>query len=205
MIAARKGYLNILSTLTELRVEVNKVDNRNNTALMKSGRKGHWNIVKKLVTSGADVNKINASRFTALSIIAMRNNVEGVRIMLRSGAKVNLGYTPFNRRLNTKTKKLLIAAGTRINKTITTIYAERASFARHTLQNQCRIAIRQYLLKLDRHGNLFFRIPRIGLPSPITSYLLYDISLDDEDEDDDIDGDDSFGEEPLMFEWCNSV
>ena len=94
------------------------------------------------------MNKINDCRSTALSILAMRNDVKGLRFMLRSGAKVNLGRTPFNRySIGKKIKHLLIAAGMRINKTIASTYAKRASFARHTLQTQCRIAIRQHLMK----------------------------------------------------------
>ena len=37
--------------------------------------------------------------------------------------------------------------------------------------------------------NLFNRIPRLGLPSSLTKYLLYDQTLDDDDDDDDNDDD----------------
>ena len=50
-----------------------------------------------------------------------------------------------------------------------------------TLHHHCRVAIRRHLLKLDPHEHLFFRIPRIGLPSLLAKYLLYDTSLDEND------------------------
>ena len=44
------------------------------------------------------------------------------------------------------------------------------------LKHICRRMIRKHLLKLDRHKNLFVRIPQLGLPSIITEYLLYGMS-----------------------------
>ena len=46
------------------------------------------------------------------------------------------------------------------------------------LSHLCREAIRKHLLKVDRHTNLFDRVPRLGLPRSLTEYLLYDMSLD---------------------------
>ena len=61
-----------------------------------------------------------------------------------------------------------------------------------SLKHMCRMAIREYLLKLDQHHHLFGRIPRLGLPNALTQYLLFNMSLDEqygeeeeEDEDDD--------------------
>ena len=47
------------------------------------------------------------------------------------------------------------------------------------LKHICRNTIRKHLLKVDPHTNLFIRVPRLGLPSSLTRYLLYNISLDD--------------------------
>ena len=46
------------------------------------------------------------------------------------------------------------------------------------LKNLCREAIKKHLLNLDPHTHLFGRIPKFGLPSLITEYLLYDCTLD---------------------------
>ena len=47
------------------------------------------------------------------------------------------------------------------------------------LKHICREAIRKHLLSLDPHTHLFYRIPRLGLPSSLNRYLLYNTSLDD--------------------------
>ena len=47
------------------------------------------------------------------------------------------------------------------------------------LKHMCRQTIRNHLLHLDPHRHLFHRIPRMGLDEILNSYLLYDISLED--------------------------
>ena len=51
------------------------------------------------------------------------------------------------------------------------------------LKHICREAIRKHLLDADPHSNLFGRIPRLGLPSSLTEYLMFKQSLDDNDVD----------------------
>ena len=46
------------------------------------------------------------------------------------------------------------------------------------LKHLCREAIRKHLIDLDPHEHLFRRIPKLGLPSIMTEYMLYDCSLD---------------------------
>ena len=46
------------------------------------------------------------------------------------------------------------------------------------LTHLCREAIRNHLINIDQHSNLFIRVPKIGLPSKLTRYLLYNVSLD---------------------------
>ena len=53
------------------------------------------------------------------------------------------------------------------------------------LKHLCREAIRKHLLHLDPHTHLFGRVPRLGLPSLLTEYLLYNQTLDDDQDDDD--------------------
>ena len=36
---------------------------------------------------------------------------------------------------------------------------------------------------LDPHQHLFGRIPRLGIPSSLIDYLLFNVSLDDDDDD----------------------
>ena len=50
------------------------------------------------------------------------------------------------------------------------------------LKHLCREAIRKHLLNVDPHTHLFGRVPRLGLPPLMNSFLLYNMSLDDDDE-----------------------
>ena len=58
-----------------------------------------------------------------------------------------------------------------------------------SLRDMCRVSIRTRFLNLDRHTNLFIRVPKLGLPSLLTRYLLYHMTLDvlytEEDTDND--------------------
>ena len=50
------------------------------------------------------------------------------------------------------------------------------------LKHLCRETIREHLLDMDPHTHLFGRVPRLGLPASLTSYLLYNCTLDVEPE-----------------------
>ena len=45
------------------------------------------------------------------------------------------------------------------------------------LKHLCRQAIRNHLLNLDPHQHLFGKIPHLGIPPPLTKYLLFNFSL----------------------------
>ena len=45
------------------------------------------------------------------------------------------------------------------------------------LKNICRKAIRKHLIDANPHLHLFGRIPQLHLPSLLTKYLLYDLTL----------------------------
>ena len=49
------------------------------------------------------------------------------------------------------------------------------------LKNLSRGTIRNHLLHLNSHENLFQRAPRIGLPKILSQYLVYDICIDDDE------------------------
>ena len=51
------------------------------------------------------------------------------------------------------------------------------------LKHICREVIRKHLLSLDPHTHLFGRVLRLGLPSSLTEYLLYNQTLDDDIDD----------------------
>ena len=49
------------------------------------------------------------------------------------------------------------------------------------LSHICRETIREHLLQVDSHGNLFYRAQHLGLPFALQEYLLYNVSLNDDD------------------------
>ena len=46
------------------------------------------------------------------------------------------------------------------------------------MKHICRQAVRKHVIDANPHENLFRRIPKLGLPSIVTEYLLYDCSMD---------------------------
>lgn len=50
-----------------------------------------------------------------------------------------------------------------------------------SLRELTREAIRKHLLSLDKHTNLFVRIPHLGLPPALCEYMLYHTSLENSD------------------------
>ena len=47
-----------------------------------------------------------------------------------------------------------------------------------SLKWACREAIKKKLIQLDPHTNLFIRVPKLGLPKILQSYLLHDMSVE---------------------------
>ena len=75
--------------------------------------------------------------------------------------------------------RCLIAAGETLNE-MSSLQQETKTFV--SLNHLCRGTIKEHLLDLDPHENLFVRVPRLGLPSTLQRYLLFDETLEDEEE-----------------------
>ena len=190
MIAVRKGHVNITEALIEAGVDMNRPflqDEQDIHSVLVEGtdlsivgefgdtiQKAYVNIIEILIESGADVNKICEKNKVAL-LLAFKSNKKGVRLLLRSGARVNIGRQSFST-LKPDIRLILYAAGEMMMN-----YPEYLKSSTNTLHHHCRMAIRRHLLKLDRHENLFLRIPCFGLPSRLTKYLLFDTSQDEND------------------------
>ena len=193
--------------------DVNK--HRLESPLMRSMTCSTIAITRMLTKAGADVNRKSAIGSTALMEAGTRRMKcakRNIQLLLFEGARVNI-FNSWNQNallyhsvLREKFCKsnedqsdfcaiclLLFAAGES-----TDVSPDgRPHLPLQTainLKHLCREAIRKHLLKIDPHGNLFGRVPRLGLPTPLTSYLLYDATLDEdeeENEDDDDDNDDA--------------
>ena len=80
-------------------------------------------------------------------------------------------------------RKLLFAAGETFDGRIPEGYEPLPEDPRDmSLNAKCRTALRNHLLQLNAETNLFIRIPELGLPTLLREYLLYDVSIDDEND-----------------------
>ena len=184
--------------------DVNTTNNSGMTALLLACKRSLPCCVKLLIQQGANVNirdKLGTSPL--ISIVVSRVNYAELLcldLLLRAGAHVNktnrsgknaltlhfTGTEPVNRRA----VLLLLVAGERL-------HTRRKAGFRLTwdenyshveipdhllykknlldLKHVCRDVIRKHMLKVSS-VNLFTRAPGLGLPSVLTSYILYNVS-----------------------------
>ena len=189
------------------------------TALMHAARDGNVNSVKLLVDAGADVNAtmcyhsltscygVTALHHTACFRVGMvrcnhRNKIECVRLLLRAGARINMFDSRGNNALTwnfhySKTHSqeqilLLLAAGEslQVDKITDSISCCAVFTAKDlNLSNICRETIRKHLLRMS-NVNLFVRVPKLGLPTALAAYLLYNTSVINNDSEIDDNSDD---------------
>ena len=167
-----------------------------------------------LLNEGAGHKAMKVSNL--LESFAHVNDVSSMKRILREGARVNEWsepnaletyiersiYLKDRGKYDNKTRAskrmcmLLFAAGEKIKQPKIIIYCDELPWAANvpqyllesesSLKNKCREAIRNHLLELDPHTNLFLRIPTMNLPPSLVRYLLYGFSPEDNDEDDNL-------------------
>ena len=188
--AVHKGGNKCAKLLIEAGANVNKTDVNGTPLLAIAARNRNYHCVNLLLEAGADVNK-------ALTKCALRNDVQMVKTMFSIGAKINLSnsygqnimgqyirrYKSYNRTM----VLLLYAAGETLDDTtfqrirtsnpIWITDFNRQPDAEVILSVLCRRTIRNHLLDLDPHTNLFYRVPKLGLPQLLSSYLVFNFSI----------------------------
>ena len=190
----------IVRLLIEAGANVNQNNSNGDTALKSHAFSGHLQCVNALMEAGGEVNASNKKFETPLMMSVSTGNKKNVaRALLNKGANINIldnsggnaltflaTYEKGQERYQEKFM-ILFAAGEKIDRQA--IEAEEHKVPDHLqpqlyLKDICRRKIREHLLELDPHTHLFSRVPKIGLPSLLTSYLLYGQTLDDDDYDD---------------------
>ena len=206
MYAAVNGHLQCTKLLIEAGADVNMGSKHNFTALMFAAGKGHNCCVKMLVEAGADVNHTDNHGHTTLMLLVAKKGyipwidlgtlsdermLLTVKLLLKLKAHVNrinlygnnaltrhIAYSiPVNRNLAT----MLFAAGEVCDPNgLNCPVPEYLQYKelRLCLKHLARETIRKHLIHLNPHTNLFLWIPWLGLPSLLTEYLLYGISLE---------------------------
>ena len=207
MLASRYGYDRCVKSLIEAGADVNS-SYRHMTALTEAVDQLCFKCVEYLIKAGADVNIIDPKGFSIL-MKCLYYEVKYFKLLLDAGAQVNIitneGKTAldifcykFPENIATKDifpeikdiLNLLIAAGENFDHLkwmISKFEMDVVPETQINLKHICREAIRKHLLSLDPHTHLFGRVPRLGLPTLLQSYLLYEQTLD---QDDDTDGSD---------------
>ena len=168
--------------------DVNQIDdskNNDETPLVCAVQNGRIQCVSTLIKSGADVN-------IDRRVLGYARSMEMVRFLLKSGVKINTHWYVYYQCGSRKPARgvlladevkswlhmyysvipekpvldLLYAAG----ETHCLDYSQTKA---DDLMGMCREVIREHLLDLDRHTHLFGRVTRLGLPTALTNFLVY--------------------------------
>ena len=98
--------------------------------------------------------------------------------------EVGMDYSRYSRSHEDqrKIRELLSAAGEEDD--YLNLHSHLSPPSEINLMNICSRVIRQHLLLMD-NVNLLYRVPRLGFPTALENYLLYDIPQEDDQDDDD--------------------
>ena len=197
----------LVESLIKHGADVNLVDDFGSTALMIAVKFEQLECMKTLVVAGADVNVVSSHGTNAWELALspylryqskpssthitkiMKSQIDECHrslgsYFLRHGLKINTSTKrkrfKFYDVTHKRTIGLLYAAGEEEGRTYHTLPDYLPHPSEMNLMNICRVMIRNHLLKLDLHTHLFDRVPRLGLPSLMSNYLLYEQTLDED-------------------------
>ena len=201
--AVRKGHAELVEELLKFGADVNATDEDGDTALMTAITIGSKPVFQLLVNHGAEVNAENDKGETALYLAVSQSyaeyermkseedqskqkhtakefSLEGSSLMvytlLREGAHLHettSGLNPCTVHLtseefknpNPTVLKLLDAGGSKEN--LKVIYSV------NHLEDCAENCIREHLKKIHPERNLYFTVPKLGLPKRLQSNLLF--------------------------------
>ena len=210
-VAATKGSTSIIKLLLKSGADVNIRDNKGSTALFTAVQSVPSKSIELLLKAGADVNSTDTDGTTVLFLSPIWFSVRRLncyKLLLNAGVKVNVRN---NRGLNALThflvnlKKdqnyakckttnddelekefvmLLFAGGEIVDESkVKKVPGYLKQSEGISLLNICRETIRKHLLQMS-DVSLFYRVPKLGLPRLMTSYLLHDVTSEQEASDD---------------------
>ena len=178
---------------------MNTVDSDDTTALSIAISVNRGRCFDILVEAGANVNIRNDRGETPLMFAAHKGDISLIRLLLKSGVEINrtINLTNLNslmyhvlcsQTVSRNIMRLLFVAGEDFNPACITVFnterhVEKSDFftevEEQSLIQKCRITIRNNLLDVNSHRNLFCAIAELGLPRPLEDYLLYKETLNE--------------------------
>ena len=187
--ASQTGHDKCAVSLLQAGADVNHSNIHGDSALFFAASEGHYNCTKVLIDAGANVNASGDLAWTALSIAASLGHAQCALLLLRGGAFINtsiddkISSSELGTGLRVVSEEIAIllhAAGQSVALTVSDELGEM--FKEYDLstglKDLCRHTIRKHLLKLNPQQHLLDKIPQLGLPSLLTRYLLYGVSVD---------------------------
>ena len=198
--AATRGIADTVQLLLESGADLNILGRGGAMALYKAAENGQSQCVNTLLTAGADVNRVTSTGNTVLYAANSRlyRNIDVVKLLLRAGTPINktnsFGYNALTTSVSQSSagvvrtedlpdipecEMLLFAGGEVLDycQVETPDYLNPGPDLALSLKHKCREAIRKHLLNLDPYTHLFRRVQKLHLPSALTKYILYDMSL----------------------------
>ena len=188
----------VLQQLIDLGSNVNIKDTMGQTPLFFGAYDPDLEKIKILIEAGADVNAADKDGNTVLHNLARNcgdaSRLKSVKLFLKCRCFINktnhMGRNALAEHIvdtdchdDPQLRKLLFAAGETFDGRIPEGYEPLPEDPQDmSLKSKCRRMPRTHLLKLNANVNLFLRIPQLGLPTLLRDDLLYDVSIDDEND-----------------------
>ena len=207
-VAAMKGSSSCVDLLLKSGADVNFRDNKGRSPLHNAVNSTNVQFVKLLLEAGADVNSTDNEGNTVLFLSLIWFSVRRLncyKLLLNAGVKVNIrnnhGFNALTRflvnladdeqykrsrtaidvKLEEEFVMLLFAAGEKVDETRVGKVPEYMKLsAEISLMNICRKFIRKHQLQMS-DVNLIHKVVRLSLPRLMTSYLLYDVTVEPEE------------------------
>ena len=192
--AAENGHVTCVNGLITSGADVNTTGSYGYSALLMACVKDECECAETLIHAGADVNVRTDSGRSALYGAVIHRNIRIITLLLKSGIHVNQydvegqnaleghvkRWYPYKNETSNKRRisTLLHVAGEKIGPNYKKPEHLITSVHDPSLKHCCRETIRNYLIDVNPHLNLFRSVYQLGIPSMLAKFLLYDTSLE---------------------------